>query len=78
MSFQKDLERGSGEVLRLELSEFKGRKLFNIRIWYQDKESGEYRPTAKGVTIKPEQFQQFKEAILEAEAEINQALESEA
>ncbi|MCB1138359.1 MAG: transcriptional coactivator p15/PC4 family protein [Leptospiraceae bacterium] len=75
MSFQRDLERGSGEILRLELSEFKGRKLFNIRIWYQDKESGEYRPTAKGVTIRPDQFAAFKQAILEAEPEINQAVQ---
>ncbi|MCB1165277.1 MAG: transcriptional coactivator p15/PC4 family protein [Leptospiraceae bacterium] len=75
MSYQKDLDRGSGEVLRLELSEFKGRKLFNIRIWYQDKESGEYRPTAKGVTIRPDQFEEFKKAILEAEPLVQAALQ---
>ncbi len=61
----KDLDRGRGEVLRIEVSEYKGKKNLNLRIWYTDKE-GNLKPTQKGVTISPESYEEFKEAILQA------------
>lgn len=61
----KDIDRGKGEVLRIEISEYKGKKLLNLRIWYTDKE-GELKPTQKGVTVSPESYGELKEAILEA------------
>jgi hypothetical protein len=61
----KDIDRGKGEVLRIEISEYKGKKLLNLRIWYTDKE-GELKPTQKGVTVSPESYEELKEAILEA------------
>jgi hypothetical protein len=63
----KDLDRGRGEVLRIEVSEYKGKKNLNLRIWYHDKE-GNLKPTQKGVTISPESYGEFKEAILQAES----------
>ncbi|MCB1141675.1 MAG: transcriptional coactivator p15/PC4 family protein [Leptospiraceae bacterium] len=56
------IERGKGECLLVAISEFKGKKNLNIRIWYTDKE-GNLKPTQKGVTISPEDFEAFKEAI---------------
>ncbi len=47
------------------ISEYKGKKLLNIRIWYTDKE-GELKPTQKGITLSPEDYEQFKSAIAEA------------
>lgn len=61
----KDLDRGRGEVLRIEVSEYKGKKNLNLRIWYTDKD-GNLKPTQKGVTISPESYEEFKEAILQA------------
>ncbi|MCB1180026.1 MAG: transcriptional coactivator p15/PC4 family protein [Leptospiraceae bacterium] len=61
----KDIDRGRGEVLRIEVSEYKGKKNLNLRIWYTDKE-GELKPTQKGVTVAPEHYEELKEAILEA------------
>lgn len=52
----------SGEVLRVEVSEFKSRKTLNVRIWYTDKE-GELKPTPKGCNIPVEQVDQFLLAI---------------
>jgi Transcriptional Coactivator p15 (PC4) len=60
-----EIDRGRGEVLRIEVSEYKGKKNLNLRIWYTDKD-GEKKPTQKGVTISPENYEQLKEAILEA------------
>lgn len=70
MGVIKDIDKGGGEIIRVELSEFKGQNLLNIRIWYTDKESGEYKPTQKGVTVKPDLYPQLKQAILEAESEL--------
>lgn len=61
----KDFERVRGEVLRVVVSEYKGKKNLNIRIWYTDKE-GNLKPTQKGVTISPEDYEEFKQAIEQA------------
>lgn len=61
----KEFERPRGEVLRVEISEYKGKKNLNIRIWYTDKE-GNLKPTQKGVTVSPEDYEEFKKAIEQA------------
>jgi hypothetical protein len=70
MSIIQDIDKGAGEIIRVEISEYKGQSYLNIRIWYTDKNSGEYKPTQKGVTIRPELFPALKEALLKAEPEI--------
>jgi hypothetical protein len=62
----KDIDKGRGEVLRVEISEYKGQTLFNIRIWYQDA-NGEFKPTQKGVAVSPTLIGELKEALEEAE-----------
>ncbi|MCB1306790.1 MAG: transcriptional coactivator p15/PC4 family protein [Leptospiraceae bacterium] len=71
MGIIKDIEKGAGEIVRVEISEFKGQKYLNIRIWYTDKESGEYKPTQKGIAIRPDLYPDLKAAILAAEQELN-------
>lgn len=61
----REFERPRGEVLRVEVSEYKGKKNLNIRIWYTDKE-GNLKPTQKGVTVSPEDYEEFKRAVEEA------------
>ena len=60
----KDIQRNSSEIIRIEVSEFKGRELINVRIWYQtiDGRSGDvvYKPTQKGVTLNITEFEQSK------------------
>ncbi len=73
MGIIKDIDKGNGEVIRVEISEFKGQQYLNIRTWYTDKE-GELKPTQKGVTIRPEQFADLKAALLQAEGEIQRLL----
>jgi len=43
-----------GDFLRCEISTYKEKEYFNLRLWYTDKESGELKPTKKGVTVSPE------------------------
>ena len=58
----KDIDKGKGEIIRVEISEFKDKKLLNLRVWYTDA-NGEYKPTQKGIAIPPELYEQVKEAI---------------
>lgn len=58
----KDIDKGKGEIIRVEISEFKGKKLLNLRVWYTDA-NNEYKPTQKGIAIPPELYEQVKEAI---------------
>jgi hypothetical protein len=70
MGIIKDIDKGGGEIIRIEVSEFKGIKYLNLRVWYTDKETGEYKPTQKGIAIKPELYNELKQAIIEAEKEV--------
>lgn len=72
MSFQRDLKRSDTEIVRLEITEYKGEHYLNIRIWYLDKD-GEWKPTKKGVAIRPSQFSDFKKFVLEAEQELQKS-----
>ncbi len=69
MAFQRDLKKTDTEIIRLEITEFRGEQYFNIRIWYLDKD-GEWKPTKKGVAIRPSLFPEFKQYVLEAEQEL--------
>lgn len=61
----KDIDKGKGEVIRVEISEYKGKKYLNLRVWYTDKE-GELKPTQKGIAVAPELYEELKEAVLQA------------
>lgn len=74
MGIIRDIEKGAGEIIRVEITEFKGQKLLNLRVWYTDKESGEKKPTQKGIALKPELYAELKEAVLAAEPEIQAIL----
>jgi len=62
-----DIQKNQTEIIRIEITEFKGQRLLNIRTWYLDKNSGEYKPTPKGVALKVELFAELKQALAKAE-----------
>ena len=57
-----DIERNDLEVVRVEKREFKGHEFVDIRIYYQN-DSGEWKPTKKGVTINPDKIDELVEAL---------------
>ena len=67
----KEIQRNSNEIIRIEVSEFKGHELINIRIWYSsiDSNTGEltYKPTQKGVALNIEHFAELKDGIARLE-----------
>ena len=62
----KDIEKNKTEIIRIEISEFKGRDLINLRIWYKSiDEKGDitFKPTQKGVTLNISQFDELKDGV---------------
>ena len=55
-------EKNATEVVRVSLTEFRGRKLVDLRVYYTD-DAGEYRPTRKGISISVDGYLDFRNAI---------------
>ncbi len=70
----KDIQRNNNEIIRIEVSEFKGKELINLRIWYvagRDMDGNDiYKPTQKGVALNISEFSELKEGIDKLEAYI--------
>ena len=62
-SFQKN----KFEEVRVQLKEFKGYDLLDIRVYTAPRESEENVPTGKGLSINVSHFNELKNALLEAE-----------
>ncbi len=63
-SFQKN----KFEEVRVQIKEFKGYDLLDIRVYTTLKETDDKIPTGKGLSINVSHFQDLKKAILEAES----------
>lgn len=62
----KDIKKSGNEIIRFEISEFKGKELINIRVWYQSlDETGNpiYKPTQKGIALNVSQFDELRDGI---------------
>lgn len=64
-----DIPRNKTEIIRIEITEYREKKLLNIRTWYENEE-GNYAPTKKGVAIPIENFDQLYQAIAKAKETI--------
>ncbi len=63
-----DIEKGQ-DLIRIELSEFKGSQYVGVRIYYMD-DKGDWKPTRKGLTLVPEVMVQVRDAINKALEEL--------
>jgi len=59
-------EKNATEVIRMSLTEYRGHKLVDIRVYYSDDE-GQYRPTKKGVSLGVGLYTDFKRALIALE-----------
>jgi len=55
------------EEIRVQIKEFKGYDLVDIRVFAGTRDGEEKVPTGKGVSINVSHFQELKHAILETE-----------
>ena len=65
-------EKNSREEIRVQLREFKGHQLLDIRTFYFTSDAGEPKPSPKGISLSIKLLPQLKEAILEAERLLNE------
>lgn len=49
------------EEIKIEVSEFNGNPRVDFRKWYQDKTSGEWKRTGKGLNVSMDEFIAIKE-----------------
>jgi hypothetical protein len=64
-----EIERNPTEKLVIENTEFKGRQLVNLRIFFQS-DSGEWLPTKKGVTFRVDQLDEVMGALDSIKSEV--------
>ena len=64
-----EIERNDTERLRVEASNYKGSDFISVRIYYLA-DNGEWRPTKKGITVKPEKVEDRISFLTEAKSKI--------
>jgi hypothetical protein len=60
-----EFSKNTQETIRVSITEFKGYELIDVRAYYRDNETGELKPTRKGITLSIELYDKLKDAILE-------------
>jgi hypothetical protein len=61
------LPKNARETIFLSLSEFKGRRLVDIRVHVPGDQDGDWVPTRKGVSLAVGLYPAFKQALAELE-----------
>lgn len=60
-----DIRKNLREVVRVELSTFRGVELLNVRVWF-DAGGGELRPGKSGLALRVEKLPELQAAIAKA------------
>lgn len=69
MAVHAEIQNGT-TLKRIETTRFKGGEYLDLRAYYEpDKGSGEWRPTKKGITFRPDELPQLAAAVAAAIAE---------
>lgn len=56
------IDRRDGEQVRVQWGEFNGVPFLDLRLYFRDP-SGDWRPTRKGITVRPDQLDELASAI---------------
>lgn len=59
-----DIEKGNGDIVRVQVNEFKEKKYLDIRNFFMSED--DYAPTKKGISVPLELKDKLIEAIKEA------------
>jgi|GEM_PF-866879 hypothetical protein len=58
----KEVQKNTQEKIRIEKREYKGKEFIDVRTYYLD-DSGEWKPTQKGVTFRPDRLNEVMKAL---------------
>lgn len=64
--FEISIEKSEKTRIKISIDYFKGKTLINIRNWYFDVKSNEFKPTPKGVAIDIKYLDELIYALNEA------------
>ena len=59
------IPKNAREEIRVEVQDFKGHRLLNIRVWYDDG-AGEYRPGKQGIALRLDRLSDLCSALEKA------------
>lgn len=62
------IRKADGAETRVAIDLYKGRRVLDVRVWYQPSGGAEYVPTRKGVTLDADKLPELAEAIAGAAA----------
>jgi hypothetical protein len=65
-------DKNSTEEVHVQITEYKGHNLIDIRVFYYPEGEEEARPTKKGISISTDLFPDLKKAILELEKALSE------
>ena len=65
MEILGEIQKNKQEKLIVSISEYKMHTYIDIRVYYEDKKTGEYKPTKKGVALPPSIIREVMELVLE-------------
>ena len=68
--------KSANEKVRVELGEYKGKGMINVRVYYLAEDGKEWKPSPKGITMSSELTQELKGAIDKAYVEWEKRLPS--
>ena len=61
--------KNASEVVRVQLTEYDGRQLLDVRVWVLKNEK-DYIPTKKGISLRLEQVGALRDTIVKAAKEV--------
>ena len=65
MEILGEIQKNKQEKLIVSISEYKEHTYIDIRVYYEDKKTGEYKPTKKGVALPPSIIREVMELVLQ-------------
>jgi hypothetical protein len=60
------IRKADGAEIRVAFSNYKGRRVVDVRVWYLPRDGGDYLPTRKGITIDADKLPELVAAMTEA------------
>jgi len=66
------IPRTPTEEIHIAISEYKGKKYLDMRVFYTTDGGASWNPTKKGVTFTPDKLQEVQDAIEEAIKELSE------
>ncbi len=73
-----EFPRSKDEKIQFTLSKYRGKRYVDLRLWFKGKESGEFYPTKKGISIALDQMGQIRKGVEQVSKYLEKSRDREA